>query len=180
MLVTERMRLRAFEPGDLDALWAIQRDPVTMRWYPHPFSREESSSWIDRNRERYERDGFGHWAVDLVADGRLAGTCGLMVQRVDGMAEVEVGWMFDRALWNRGLATEAGRACRDLAFGPLGRTRLISLVRPENRASCRVAEKLGMHVEKETMHADLLHSVYAMTPEDAGDRRPFRSYRSAP
>jgi [ribosomal protein S5]-alanine N-acetyltransferase len=166
VLVTERMRLRSFRLDDVDALWAIQRDPETMRWYPHPFAREESEGWIRRNVERYERDGHGLWAVELLEDGRFAGSCGLAIQQVDGVAELEVGWMIDRALWNRGLATEAGRACRDLAFGPMGRTRLISLVRPENVASCRVAEKLGMTAERETMHARLRHVVYAMTPAD--------------
>jgi ribosomal-protein-alanine N-acetyltransferase len=166
VLVTERMLLRSFRIEDLDALWAIQRDPETMRWYPHPFAREESEGWIRRNLERYERDGYGLWAVELLEDARFAGSCGLAIQQVDGVPELEVGWMFDRALWNRGLATEAGRSCRDLAFGTMGRTRLISLVRPENVASCRVAEKLGMTVEKETMHAQLRHFVYAMTPAD--------------
>src|SRR5215207_5294348 len=157
VLVTERMRLRSFRLEDLEALWAIQRDPDTMRWYPHPFAREESEGWIRRNLERYERDGYGLWAVELLEDARFAGSCGLAIQQVEGVAELEVGWMFDRALWNRGLATEAGRACRDLALGTMGRTRLISLVRPENVPSCRVAEKLGMTVEKETMHAQLRH-----------------------
>lgn len=165
-LVTERMRLRPFHIRDLDTLWAIQRDPETMRWYPHPFPREESEAWIRRNLERYEQDGHGAWAAELLEDGRLAGSCGLTIQQVDGDAELEAGWVFDRALWKRGLATEAARACRDLAFGPMGRTRLISLVRPENVASCRVAAKLGMTVEKETMHAELRHYVYAMTPAD--------------
>jgi ribosomal-protein-alanine N-acetyltransferase len=169
LLLTERMRLRPFRPDDLEALWAIQGDPETMRWYPHPFSRDESQAWITRNLEGYERDGHGHWAAELIDDGRLAGSCGLLAQQVDGVAEIEAGWIFDRALWNRGLATEAGRACRDLAFGPMGRTRLISLVRPENVASCRVAEKLGMTVEKETMHAELRHHVYAMRPADVAD-----------
>jgi RimJ/RimL family protein N-acetyltransferase len=169
LMLTERMRLRPFRPDDLEALWAIQGDPDTMRWYPHPFSREESQTWITRNLERYERDGHGHWAAELIDDGRLAGSCGLLVQQVDGVAEIEAGWIFDRALWNRGLATEAGRACRDLAFGPMGRTRLISLVRPENVASCRVAEKLGMTVERETVHAELRHHVYAMTPADVAN-----------
>jgi [ribosomal protein S5]-alanine N-acetyltransferase len=166
VLVTERTRLRPFRLEDLDALWAIQRDPETMRWYPHPFAREESEAWIRRNLERYERDGYGLWAGELADDARFAGSCGLAIQRVDGEAELEVGWMFDRELWNRGLATEAGRACRDLAFGSIGRTRLISLVRRENVASCRVAQKLGMSIEKETMHAQLRHSVFAMTPAD--------------
>ena len=166
VLVTARMRLRRFREDDVDALWAIQRDPETMRWYPHPFAREESAGWIARQLASYERNGHGHWAAVLAEDGRLAGSCGLMVQDVDGTLEIEAGWMFDRALWNRGLATEAGRACRDLAFGEMGRSHLISLVRPENVASCRVAEKLGMTVERETMHSGLLHHVYGMTPDD--------------
>jgi RimJ/RimL family protein N-acetyltransferase len=166
VLVTTRMRLRPFRLEDLDALHVIQSDAEAMRWYPHPFEREESEAWIRRNLERYGRDGHGQWAAELLEDGRLAGSCGLTVQIVDGVAEVEAGWKFLRALWTRGLATEAGSACRDLAFGAMGRTRLISLVRPENVASCRVAEKLGMTVEKETMHAELRHFVYAMTPAD--------------
>ena len=166
VIVTERLLLRPFRADDLEALWAIQRDPATMRWYPHPFTRKESQAWIDRNLERMERDGHANWAAELREDGRLAGSCGLTVQDVDGIREVEVGWMFDRGLWNRGLATEAGRAWRDVAFGAMARTRLISLVRPENVASCRVAEKLGMTVEKETLHANLRHYVYAMTPAD--------------
>jgi RimJ/RimL family protein N-acetyltransferase len=166
LLVTERMRLRPFRPEDVDALWEIQGDAETMRWYPHPFAREESEGWIVRNLERYEREGAGHWAAELLENGRLAGSCGLIVQPVDGVAELEAGGMLHRALWNQGLATEAGAACRDLAFGAMGRTRLISLVRPENLASCRVAEKLGMTVEQDTMHAELLHHVYAMTPGD--------------
>jgi RimJ/RimL family protein N-acetyltransferase len=166
LLVTERMRLRLFRLDDVDALWEIQGDAETMRWYPHPFAREESEGWVVRNLERYERDGAGHWAAELLEDGRLVGSCGLIVQEVDGVSELEAGWMFHRELWNRGLATEAGGACRDLVFGPMGRARLISLVRPENVASCRVAEKLGMTVEKDTMHAELLHHVYAMTPAD--------------
>ena len=167
VLVTPRMRLRRFRSGDVDALWAIQRDAETMRWYPHPFEREESESWIARNLERYERDGHGHWAAELLDDGRFAGSCGLVLQQVDGVSELEVGWMFDRTLWNRGLATEAGRACRDLAFGTMGRPRVISLVRPENTPSRRVAEKVGMSVERETTHADLRHLVYSMAA-DAG------------
>ena len=163
---TERLLIRPFEPADAEEIQAIWGDPETMRWYPHAFSREESETWIRRNLERYERDGHGHWAAVLLEDGRLAGSCGLIDQQVDGVTEIEAGWIFDRALWNQGLATEAGGACRDLAFGPMGRSRLISLVRPENVASCRVAEKLGMTVEKETMHAELRHFVYAMTPDD--------------
>lgn len=160
---TERIRLREFVPGDLDALAAIFADPVMMEYYPHPFSREESADWIARWRSLYAARGFGLWAMELRETGELAGDCGLIPQIVEGAPEVEIGWHVRRDLWNRGLATEAAGAVRDYAFGRLGLVRLISLIRPENGASRRVAEKIGMTVEKEVAHGSTgwRHLVYA-------------------
>ena len=71
-----------------------------------------------------------------------------MAQEVDGRDEVEIGYPFLRRSWGRGLATEAARACRDYGFGTLGCDRLVSLIDPANRASRRVAEKVGMRLEE--------------------------------
>src|SRR5205807_7864742 len=77
------------------------------------------------------------------------GFCGLVSQSVEGVEEVEVGYMLDKAYWGRGLATEAARASRDYGFERLGLRRLISLINPENAASLRVAEKNGMRYERD-------------------------------
>ena len=92
----------------------------------------------------------------------FAGQCGLVAQEVAGRREVEIGYLCLRRHWGRGLATEAARACRDYGFERLGRSRLISIITPANRASRRVAEKTGLHLEKEVEWRGLRACVYAI------------------
>ena len=164
-LETERLVLRPLAFSDEDALHAVLGDAETMRWYPHPFSQEETHRWIEWNLESYAENGHGLWGLVLRESGELVGDCGLTIQHVDGEDFVEVGWHVRRDLWGQGLATEAGRACADHALGEMKVDRLISLVRPENVASCRVAEKLGMTVWKDTFRSEhhWLHHVYSLT-----------------
>jgi RimJ/RimL family protein N-acetyltransferase len=160
VLETERLQLRNLVPADLDELTSILSDPETMRYYPRPFTREECSEWITRNLERYEVDGFGLLAIMLKGDDEFVGDCGPVRRFVDGRDEVEIGWQVKRARWRQGIASEAGAACRDYAFGPLGLTRVISLIRPENIPSRGVAEKIGMTIEKEIDYKGMAHYVY--------------------
>ena len=85
-----------------------------------------------------------------------------MVQEVEGRREVELGYMVARARWGRGLATEAALALRDHALGPLGLTRLISLIQPANAASVAVARRAGMHLEREVDFQGQQALVYAL------------------
>ena len=102
------------------------------------------------NLKSYKDHGFGLWAAIRRDTGHFAGQCGLALQRnVDGRDEVEIGYLFLRDVWNAGFATEAAIACRDFGFAKLGRDRLVSLIDPANGASKRVAEKVGMSLEKE-------------------------------
>ena len=168
MLETARVRLRPFELDDLDALEGILGDARTMRFYPQPFTRGACRRWIEWNVGSYALHGFGLWAMELKETGELVGDCGLVVQEVDGDDMVEVGWHVHRAHWGQGLAPEAGAACRDHAFRDLGLERVVSLIRPENTASRRVAEKIGMTVWRETEHSGLHHLVYAVASDDLG------------
>ena len=162
VLETERLRLREFVPDDIDALAAVLSDPETMRFYPEPPDRAGVGSWIERNRQRYRDDGHGLWAMVLKSSGELIGDCGLTRQTVDGVDEIEIGYHVRRDLWGRGLAPEAAGACRDYGFERLGAGRLISLIRPENSPSRRVAEKVGLSLWKEVMWRDLPHCVYVI------------------
>ena len=165
ILETSRLILREFLPGDADALARVLSDPETMRFYPAPYDRAGVEAWIARNIRRYAEDGRGLYAMVLKASGELIGDCGLTIQDVDGAAEMEIGYHVRRDLWGQGLATEAARACRDLGFARWPVERIISLIRPENVPSCRVAEKTGMSVWKKVMRKDLLHLVYAIRRE---------------
>jgi len=162
ILETPRLQLRTFVPGDIDALSLVLSDRETMRFYPAVLDRAGVSEWIARNRRRYETDGHGLWAMVLKSTGELVGDCGLAVQSVDDRNEVELGYHTRRDLWGQGLATEAARACREYGFKTLPVARLISLIRPENLPSRRVAEKNGMRVIKQVMWRDLPHLIYAV------------------
>lgn len=167
ILETSRLTLREFSLDDVDSLAGVLCDPETMRYYPAPLDRPGVEEWIARNRRRYAKDGHGLWAMLLRANGQLIGDCGLTMQEVDGTPEVEVGYHVRRDFWGQGLATEAARACRDYGFANLPVERLISLIRPENLRSRRVAEKNGMSVSKEVIWRNLPHMVYAIRREDA-------------
>ena len=165
-LETERLVLRPLAFSDVDALHRVLGDPVTMSFYPHPFSVDETRDWVKWNLDSYARNGHGLWGLELRETGELVGDCGLTIQDVDGEKFVEVGWHVRRDVWGLGFATEAGLVCRDYALDELGVERLVSIIRPENRASCRVAEKLGLTVWKETLRGPgWTHRVYSVTPE---------------
>ena len=163
ILETARLRLRPLVIADAVALNRIQSDPVHMRFYPHPFSALESREWIEGMRARYERDGFALLAVEDRANGEFLGNVGPLIQTVDGVKEVELGWSITRARARQGIATEAATACREWAFATLAVDHVISLIAPDNVPSRGVAENLGMTVWKETMwgrQMPKLHLVY--------------------
>lgn len=162
ILETPRLQLRELVPDDLDALAKVLSDPITMQYYPKPYDRQGIIDWIERNRRRYQEHGHSLWGMVLKSSGELIGDCGLAMQSVEGKNEIEIGYHVRRDLWKQGLATEAARACRDFGFAQLKATRLISLIRPENIPSRRVAEKNGLTISKEVIWADLPHYVYAI------------------
>ena len=111
---------------------------------------------------RASQNTYGLWAMVLKSSGEVVGDCGLTRQSVDGTDEIEIGYHVRRDLWGRGLAPEAAGACRDYGFARLSVDRLVSLIRPENRPSRRVAEKTGLTLWKEVMWRELPHCVYAI------------------
>ena len=167
ILETSRLILREFSPADADALSRILSDPETMRYYPAPYDRAGVEQWIVRNRERYKKDGVGLWAMLLKSTGELIGDCGITRQEIEGEYLCEIGYHVRRDFWGRRLATEAAIACRDWAFAHLPIDRVISLIRPENLPSQRVAERNGMQIWKEIDWRGLRHRVYSVSKPPA-------------
>jgi [ribosomal protein S5]-alanine N-acetyltransferase len=161
ILETARLRLREFVPQDVDALLAVLGDPVAMQYYPAAFDRRGVEEWIERNRSRYESDGYGLWAMLLKDSGELIGDCGCFLRDVAGRDEIEIGYHVRRDLWGNGYATEAALACMEYSFARLGAARVISMIRPENTQSRRVAEKNGLTCEKIIFWRGYDHCVYA-------------------
>jgi [ribosomal protein S5]-alanine N-acetyltransferase len=161
VLETPRLILREFVVDDVDALALVLSDPETMRFYPAPLDSVGVEQWIARNLRRYASNGHGLWAMVLKVNGELIGDCGLTVQDVDGLNEIEIGYHVRRDQWGKGLATEAARACRDFGFARISVDRLVSIIRPKN-PSRRVAEKNGITVWKEVTRVGLSHLVYSI------------------
>jgi RimJ/RimL family protein N-acetyltransferase len=163
-LETWRLVLREMRTSDVESLHRIFSDPLLMRFWP-VFGRSDTEDWVEDNRRRYVEDGFGLWAVTLRGDDEAIGDCGMIRHEVDGAIETDLGWHLRRDLWGRGYATEAAAASRDYAFGPLGQVRLTATIHPDNVASRRVAEKIGMSLLKEFQHRRGLRVVYMLERE---------------
>jgi [ribosomal protein S5]-alanine N-acetyltransferase len=168
VLETERLVLRHFTEDDVDAVFAVIGDPVTMKYYPQKFTREDARRWVTKSQERYRTDGFALFAVVLKSNGEVIGNCGIIKQNVEGESHLEVGYHFRRDHWSHGYATEAARGCMEYAFRQLGAARVVSFILAENQPSRRVAERNGMRMDRQVVFHELPHLMYAMTREEYG------------
>jgi RimJ/RimL family protein N-acetyltransferase len=168
MIETDRLILRKMTAEDTEELLRIFSDPRVMASFGGQlFDRDQMEAWVQRNLEHQETHGYGLFSVILKAEERLIGDCGLEHMEVDHWPEVELGFDFHSDYWGRGFATEAATAVRDFALEQLALSRLISLIRPGNAASIRVAEKIGMSREREIVRGDQIYLVYALSNEAA-------------
>lgn len=145
-LETERLVLREMSAADLPALRANLQDEETMTAYEGAFSETMVQDWLQRMLDRYMTAGFALWAVELKSSGEVIGQCGLTKQHILDEDVIEVGYLFNRAYWHHGYATEAAAASRDYGFNELGLDRVWAQVRDTNIASMNVAIRLGMTV----------------------------------
>jgi RimJ/RimL family protein N-acetyltransferase len=165
---SERIALREFSRDDLDDLAALVADEEQMRFYPRPKTRDEASAWIDLNLALYREHGFGIWLIESASPAGFLGYCGIRPLELDGRPEIEIGWHTSKASWNRGIATEAAAAARDLAFERFDVEGLVAVIHPDHAASRRVAEKIGMRPEATTVLAeDYPAVIYAATASRA-------------
>jgi RimJ/RimL family protein N-acetyltransferase len=111
---------------------------------------------------RYKDPGFGLWIVEDRQTGEFLGTAGPAQTLVESVEHVDIGWHTKAGRRGEGIAPEAGAAARDWAFANLDVDHLISLVRRENTGSSRVAQKIGMHVDREVDYKGLRHYVYRL------------------
>jgi len=168
---TERLILRRFTPEDAEENFRIYTDPDNMRF----MGRRPDSVEFERYHLRrhianyYDKHDFGLWAVVLKENGRLIGRCGLLYQPIEDTQEVEVSYLIDKPYWGRGLATEAAREVARLGFEKYKLPSLVAVINPENIASIRVAEKVGMRYERDVNFRDYGRvALYAKARDAAG------------
>lgn len=148
-LTTTRLRLREFSDSDIDAYAAMMADPMVTRYLGdgQPLDRAEAWRQMALFLGHWRLRGFGMWAVEERATGTLVGRIGCL--EPEGWPGFELAYTVARSFWGRGYASEGAQAALAFAWNTLGRNRVISLIRPENKASIRVAERLGAVAEGE-------------------------------
>ena len=143
-LETDRLKLRMWRDSDLDDYAEWTSDPQVMKFISpggKPFTRAEAWRSMAFFAGHWHLRGYGHWAVEEKASGRMIGRIGFLFP--DGWPGFEIGWTLARHAWGKGYATEGAARALQYAFKELDRPHVISLIHPDNAASMRVAERLG-------------------------------------
>ncbi|MCX3062333.1 GNAT family N-acetyltransferase [Streptomyces beihaiensis] len=161
---TPRLLLRRWTDDDLIPMAEVNADPAVMRWIRDGavLDLEQTAEAIERWEEEWDDEGFGLFAVELLGSGELIGFTGLSVPGFlpEVLPAVEIGWRLGRQFWGQGYASEAAHAAMEFALQDRGLDRLVSICRVENRASENVMRKLGMALDRETVHPVHGHALH--------------------
>ena len=145
-LKTERLRLRRWQPKDLEPFAVLNADPAVMEFMPATLSATESASLIERVEAGFEANGYGLWALELPGQAPCVGFVGLAPVGFDVFfaPAVEVGWRLARPYWGRGLATEGALAALAFGFEQCDLREVVSFTAESNKRSRAVMGRLGM------------------------------------
>ncbi|MET7654402.1 MULTISPECIES: GNAT family N-acetyltransferase [unclassified Streptomyces] len=153
---TPRLLLRRWHDDDLVPMADINADPQVMRWVDDGsvLDLEHTAEAIERWEEEWDEEGFGIFAVELLASGELVGFTGLSMPEFlpEVLPSVAISWRLGSQFWGQGYASEAAHATLEFALEDRGIDRVISIIRIGDDASENVSRKLGMAPERETAH----------------------------
>ncbi|MFE5214105.1 MULTISPECIES: GNAT family N-acetyltransferase [unclassified Streptomyces] len=153
---TPRLLLRRWHDDDLVPMADINADPRVMRWIDDGSVRDldHTAEAIERWEEEWDEEGFGLFAVELLASGEMIGFTGLSVPEFlpEVMPAVAISWRLGSQYWGQGYASEAAHATLEFALQDRGLDRVVAIDRVGDNASENVIRKLGMELERETAH----------------------------
>ena len=161
-LETERLYLRLWQADDFEQYARICADPQVMQYLGgKTYSRLEAWRHFAYLVGHWHLRGYGHWAVEEKASGNLIGRLGL--QNPEGWPGFEIGWTLAQESWGKGYATEGAQRVLMYAFREMNQDHVISLIHPDNKASIRVAEKVGETLEGETEVLGIRVLIYGIS-----------------
>jgi RimJ/RimL family protein N-acetyltransferase len=171
---TKRLLLCPLVPGDLDEFVALHDDPEVTRFIRR-LERSKAKERLRLNEREWLERGHGMFAVRDRVSGRFLGRAGLKYW--PQFDETELGWALRRDAWGHGYATEAACACLDWGFESLDVSYLTAMIHPENKASIRLADRLGMSPLRDDV---LLGDPVVVFSLNRDDWSPTQEGRKAP
>jgi RimJ/RimL family protein N-acetyltransferase len=157
-IITARLRLRARTLADLEPIVEMDADPTVRRFIGGPLDRATHREEVRRRIVEGRPEPHASWAVEWRHRPGLVGLCHLNHSEEAGLTQI--GWRLLPSAWGQGVATEAARAVLARALGPIGLPAIVALIAPENLASIRVAEKIGMTQAGVVPYRDVMLTVY--------------------
>lgn len=161
---SERLKFREMSESDLSFVHSMLSSPIVMKYYPKIFSLDDSRQWILRQLLRYDACGTGLWiALDKNTETPV-GQMGLVYQTLSFGTELEIAYLLSPENFRKGYAAEAAKCLKEFAFQKLERKFVISIIRPENIESRKVAERNQMQIWKEEKFHGFPHLIYRADP----------------
>lgn len=164
--VSNRLLYRHLEKSDFDWWMEFSSNQEATKYFdftgdlvPEEFCR----MWFNKVFERYENNSGGHNVLVEKETKQPVGMCGLLIQEVDGIKELEIGYSIHPKFWKRGFATEAARKCKDFSFKNNFAESLISIVHIDNIASAKVAMNNGMTLDKITEYKSIPVNIFRIS-----------------
>ncbi|QMV42336.1 GNAT family N-acetyltransferase [Cohnella cholangitidis] len=164
---TARLYIREYNIEDLSALHEILSDELTMSFWPKPFNYYQSEEWIKNRGIGKYQEGYGRFAIELKETGKIIGDAGLLRLEVAGEVENDLGYIIKSDYWGQGFGFEAANALMIRGFKELNLQRICANMPTTHNASRKVAEKLGMKLDKQFLNSrnrDILTCLYVGNP----------------
>ncbi|MEO6587728.1 MAG: GNAT family N-acetyltransferase [Pyrinomonadaceae bacterium] len=179
-LETERLILRTMSENDIEGVFEMRRDEDVMRFIREPvLSRKEAEDWINLISCRWAKDRIGFCSLIEKQSGKFAGWCGLWQLKESG--EIEVGYAVAKEFWGKGYASESAEEFLEYGFNKLNLEKIVAVARPENTASRRVMEKIGMkydgigkYYDRELVHYSIERKEFLTQRREDAEARSFK------
>lgn len=168
-LETPRLHTRFLTPGDKTTWLEFVNDPISITFFSNEGLNNSNfaARWIDASIARYSNNGYGLQALIDKETGDFIGLCGLLLQELNGVDELEIGYHLLRKYWGHGFATEAAQMFRDYAFENEQASSVISIIHPLNFLSKAVATRNGMRLsQKGTFFREKEVDVFRITASE--------------
>ena len=141
---SERLIFKKITEQDFSELCKMLQNIEVMYAWEHAFNEEEVFDWMKKRMEAYDRVGYDYFLAVDKQTGEVVGQIGLLDEVIENIHYAGLGYILKKEFWNKGYATEGAKAMLDYAFYILGKDEVITTIRPENTASCKVARRIGM------------------------------------